>query len=170
MSLTPSIIEDLRLAAEKMSGAKRRAFLASMCLKYCHGNARKAERVFGWGRKTIQLGLDEKRSGIICLGAQSMSSGAKKWEEKEPLAALALQKIAENYVQQNPTFNLPIAYTRLTAASAIKQLKELGYKETQIPSPSTMAVVLNRMGYRLRKVLKAKPKKKSPKRMQSSKI
>jgi hypothetical protein len=30
----------------------------------------------------------------------------------------------------------------------------------QLPSPSTMAEVLNRMGYRLRKVLKAKPQKK----------
>jgi hypothetical protein len=37
----------------------------------------------------------------------------------------------------------------------------LGYKEIQIPCPSTMAVVLNRMGYQLRKVVKAKPQKKS---------
>jgi len=29
-----------------------------------------------------------------------------------------------------------------------------------LPSPSTMAAVLNRMGFRLRKVLKAKPQKK----------
>ena len=29
-----------------------------------------------------------------------------------------------------------------------------------MPSPSTMAAVLNRMGFRLRKVVKAKPQKK----------
>jgi hypothetical protein len=32
--------------------------------------------------------------------------------------------------------------------------------EEHLPSPSTMAEVFNRMGYRLRKVLKAKPQKK----------
>ena len=37
-----------------------------------------------------------------------------------------------------------------------------GISETQLPSASTMAEVLNRMGYRLRKVLKAKPQKKIP--------
>ncbi len=86
----------------------------------------------------------------------------KKWEDIQPLAAQSLREIAEKYCQQNPTFNNPIAYTRLTAAEAIKQLKEMGYDENQLPSPSTMALVLNRMGYRLRKVLKAKPKKKNP--------
>ena len=170
MPLTQSAIEDLRLAATKMNLVERRTFFADMCLKYCQGSARKAERVFGWRRTSIELGLKEKQSGIICLGAQSICSGRKKWEEKEPLAAESLREIAERYCQQNPTFNNPIAYTRLTAAEAIKQLKEIGYDETQLPSPSTMAVVLNRMGYQLRKVLKAKPKKKSQKLMLSSRI
>ncbi|MDJ0596652.1 MAG: hypothetical protein QNJ72_42910 [Pleurocapsa sp. MO_226.B13] len=141
-----------------------------MTLKYCQGSARLAERLFGWGRRNVQLGLEEKRSGIICLGLQSNYSGAKKWEEKEPLAAESLREIAEAHAQQNPTFNSPIAYTRLTASEAIRQLRNQGYSESQIPAPSTMADILNRMGYRLRKVVKAKPKKKSQKRMPSSRI
>jgi len=36
--LTPSQIADLRRAASKMTGAKRRAFEAEMALKYCAGN------------------------------------------------------------------------------------------------------------------------------------
>ena len=56
MSLTPSQVEDLRLAASKMTGSKRRAFQAEMTVKYCEGSARKAERLMGWGRKNIQLG------------------------------------------------------------------------------------------------------------------
>ena len=36
--LTPSQIVDLRLAASKMTGAKRRAFEAEMTVKYCEGN------------------------------------------------------------------------------------------------------------------------------------
>ena len=158
--LTKSQIEDLRLAAKKMKGAARREFQAEICLKYCDGNARYAEKLLGWGRHTVELGLSEKRSGIICVGAQSMCSGAKKWEEKQPIAAQALKEIAEAHVQQDPSFRTLIAYTRLTASEAISQLRSQGFKEEQIPAPSTMAVILNRMGYRLRKVLKAKPQKK----------
>jgi len=170
MSLAPSQVEDLRLAASKMAGDSRRAFQAEMTVKYCEGSARKAERLFGWGRRNVQLGLEERRSGIICVGLQSAHSGAKKWEEQYPSAAQSLREIAEAHAQQNPTFNSPIAYTRLTASEAISQLKNQGFSEEQIPAPSTMAVILNRMGYRLRKVLKAKPQKKFPKPMQSLRI
>lgn len=67
LSPTPQPIADLRLAAWQMTGATRRAFQAEMTLKYCDGNARRAEEVFGWGRHTIEVGLAEKRTGIECL-------------------------------------------------------------------------------------------------------
>jgi predicted Fe-S protein YdhL (DUF1289 family) len=51
LSPTPQQIADLRLAASQMTGATRRAFQAEMTLKYCDGNARRAEEVFGWGRQ-----------------------------------------------------------------------------------------------------------------------
>lgn len=159
-SLTPSQIEDLRLAASKMDGVERRGFQATIALKYCQVSARLAETVFGWGRRNIEVGLAEKRTGIVCMGLQSAFSGAKRWEEKQPVAALSLRQLAESHAQQDPTFKPSIAYTRLTAASALKQLKEQGFNQEQLPSPSTMAQVLNRMGYRLRKVVKAKPQKK----------
>jgi hypothetical protein len=41
----------------------------------------------------------------------------------------------------------------------LEALRAQGYREDQLPSPSTMAEVLNRMGFRLRKVVKAKPQK-----------
>ena len=43
-------IADIRLAAAKMSGPQHRDFMAEMSLKYCTGNARLTERVFGWSR------------------------------------------------------------------------------------------------------------------------
>lgn len=168
--LTKSQIEDLRLAASKMKGVERRSFQASIALKYCQGRARLAETVFGWGRQSIELGLAETTTGISCKGLQSTNSGAKRWEEKEPIVALSLQQIAESHCQQDPTFKTSLAYTRLTAASALEQLKEQGFKEEQLPCASTMAQVLNRMGYRLRKVLKAKPQKKLQKQTISSTI
>ena len=54
--LSPSQIEDLRLASSKMTGVERRSFQAAMALKTCGGDGRQAERVFGWGRDTVQLG------------------------------------------------------------------------------------------------------------------
>lgn len=159
-SLTPSQIADLRLAASQLRGPERRSFEAEMTLKYCAGNPLKAEAVFGWGRQTVALGLAEKRSGIICVGAQSAFSGRKRWEAQHPQAAQALRELADAHAQQAPTFRTRLTYTRLTAQSALETLREQGYREEELPSPSTMAEVLNRMGYRLRKVVKAKPQKK----------
>ena len=65
-------------------------------------------------------------------------AGDTLWEEKHPEVAQALWALAELHSQQDPTFR------------------------TLLPSPRTMAEALNRNGYRLRKVLKAKPQKKLP--------
>jgi Rhodopirellula transposase DDE domain len=159
-SLSPSQIADLRLAASKMTGPTRRAFEAEMTLKYCGGIPLIAEAVLGWGRQTVALGLAERRTGIICVGAQSAFSGRKRWEEQHPQAAQALRQLADAHAQQDPTFRTSVTYTRLTAQAALQALREQGYREDHLPSPSTMAEVLNRMGFRLRKVLKAKPQKK----------
>jgi hypothetical protein len=113
----------------------------------------------------IQLGLAEQHTGIKCIGAQSANCGVKKWEEQQPDAARILREIAEAHGQQDPTFKTTIAYTRLTATQAIIELKQRGYSPDQLPAPSTMAVILNRMGYRLRAVVKAKPQKKLPKQI-----
>ena len=158
--LSPSQIADLRLAASQMTGAKRRAFEAEMTVKYCGGNPLLAETVFGWGRRTVAVGLAERRTGIRCLGAQAACSGRKRWEEQHPEAAAALGRLAEAHAQQDPTFRTTLAYTRLTANAAREALRAQGYGEEQLPSPSTMAEVLNRLGFRLRKVVKAKPQKK----------
>ena len=126
--LSASQIADLRLAASKMTGPTRRALQAEMTLKYCQGNPLQAETVFGWGRHTVALGLSERRTGILCLGAQAAFSGRKRWEDQHPEVAEALGA--------------------------------QGYSAEQLPSPSTMAEVLKRMGFRLRKVVKAKPQKR----------
>ena len=153
-------IADLRLAAAHMSGAKRRAFQAEMAEQYCAGNPRQAERVFGWSRETVEVGLAERRTGIACVGGQAAFSGRKRWEEHHPQAAEALRALAEAQAQQDPTFRTPLAYTRLTAKAAVAALRAQGFAKKDLPAPSTMATILNRLGFRLRKVLKAKPQKK----------
>lgn len=168
LALEETHVEDLKLAAAKMLGAPRRAFEAEMVLKYCAGNARQGEQVFGWSRHTIELGLAEKRNGVVCIGAQEAFCGNKLWEETHPEAAAALLAIAESEAQQDPRFRGPLAYTRLTAQAAREQLAAAGFAEEEVPAPSTMARVLNRNGYRLRPVVKAKPQKKSRKPTPSS--
>lgn len=158
-SLSPSQIRDLRLAASKMNLVDRRSFQAEMALKYCDGSARLAESRFGWGRDSVELGLAEKRTGICCIGAQSGYSGAKRWEDKYPVAAATLHQLAEAESQQEPTFHSSIAYTRLTTKSALQALCEAGVNPAILPSENGMGLILNRLGYRLRKVVKAKPKK-----------
>jgi Rhodopirellula transposase DDE domain len=158
--LSPAQIADLRLAAAKMTGANRRAFEAEMTVKYCEGNPLLAETTFGWGRQTVAVGLAERRTGLRCLGAQAAFSGRKRWEEQYPEVAAALERLAEAHAQQDPTFRTTLAYTRLTAKAALSALRGQGYSEEQLPSPSTMAEVLKRLGFRLRKVVKAKPQKK----------
>jgi hypothetical protein len=160
LSLSRSQIADLRLAAAHMTGSTRRAFEAEMTVKYCGGNPLMAEAVFGWGRQTVALGLAERRTGIICLGAQSAFSGRKRWEAQHPQAAQALRQLADAHTQQDPTFRTSLTYTRLTVQAALQALRDQGYGAEHLPSPSTMAAVLNRMGFRLRKVVKAKPQKK----------
>jgi hypothetical protein len=75
-----------------------------MTLKDCGGDARQADRVFGWGRHTVELGLAARRTGILCLGAQGACSGRTRWEDAHPHVAEALRHLAEAHAQQAPTF------------------------------------------------------------------
>jgi hypothetical protein len=159
---TEEQIAELRFAASKMHGAERRVFVAEIALKYCNGNARQTERVFGWGREMVETGLGENRTGLVCVGANASFSGNQRWEEKHPAVAADLRRLAEAHAQQDPSFRSTIAFTRLTAAQALCQLRQLGYEDEELPAPGTMAKILNRLGYRLRRVVKAKPLKKIP--------
>ena len=125
-SLSPSQIADLRLAASQMSGPTRRAFEAEMAVKYCGGTPLLAETLFGWGRQTVALGLAERRTGLMCLGAQSAFSGRKRWEDRHQQAAAALRQLADAHAQQDPTFRTSFTYTRLTAQAALQALSAQG--------------------------------------------
>ena len=157
--LTAEQTIDIRLAASKMSLVQRREFMAEMSLKYCEGSGTADRKHIGWSRFAIATGLGEKRTGIFCIGLQSNHSGNKPWEEKHPEIAGFLCQIAESQSQQDPTFQSSLAYTRLTATAALNALKEAGFNTDDLPSPSSMAEILNRLD-RLRKVVKAKPLKK----------
>jgi hypothetical protein len=155
----PEPMADVRWAAAKMTGATRRTFEAEMTLQYCGGNARQAERVCGWGRHTVALGLAERRTGILGVGAPSTCSGRPRWDDTQPPGAAALRQPAAAPAQQDPTLRTSLASTRLTATGALAGLRAQGSRDDHRPAPSTMAAVLPRLGLRRRTGVTAAPPK-----------
>ena len=169
--LSDDVVESLRLAARKLTGYERRQFQAEMAWKYCDGSARKAERLFGWGRAAVETGLNEKRTGIRCLDSYSQR-GRKKSEVTDPQLEADIRELVDPLTQSDPKFQTPLAFTRATAPAVEAALKEkfhrAGQTDRPVPSRRTLVDVLNRLGYRLQRVQKTRPEKRSLKQTPSS--
>jgi hypothetical protein len=159
-ALTAQQLATIKDAAQKLTGAKRRAFEAQVALDYLSGSARRAETVFGWARTTVILGLQELWSGITCVD-NTGARGNRKTEEKLPQLAEDMQSLAEPESQVDPKFQSPFLYTRMTA-KAMRQalIDQKGWTDDQLPCENTIGNMLNRLGYRMRRVQKAKPVKR----------
>ena len=46
-------------SVKRLRGYERREYQAYIALEYFQGNARKTERVMGWGREALILGMKE---------------------------------------------------------------------------------------------------------------
>ena len=165
--LTEDIIQTIQSAAKLLTGYKRRQFQAQMALKYCNGSARQAETTFGWGRAAVGTGLNERRTGIRCLEAYELR-GRKKSEQRCPKLKGHIHRLVEPQAQADPKFQTALAYTRITARAVRQALQAVPELKDAVPGRQTIGVVLNRLGYRLRRVLKTRPEKRSPKPMPSS--
>ncbi len=119
VELTKGMIATLKDAAAKLTGATRRAFQAQVTKDYLNGSLRRAERVFGWRRQNVETGLHELRTGIKCVGDFN-ARGNKKLEEKLPKLEHDIRALAEPHSQQDPNFQSPFLYTRMTAAAMRK--------------------------------------------------
>lgn len=166
-ALPDDLIASLKTAAALLTGHRRRRFQAEMALRYCDGSARHAERVFGWGRDAVDTGLNERRTGIRCLDAYHRR-GRKKTEDRCPALAEQLHRLVEPTAQADPKFQTTLAYTRITAAAVRQALIAQDEVKEEVPCRQTIGRILNRLGYRLRPVLKARPEKKSPRPTPSS--
>jgi transposase len=165
--LTESVVDTIQSAARKLTGSLRRQFQAETTLKYCDGQARRAEAVFGWGRAAVETGLNELRTGIRCCDNFS-SRGRRKSEEQAPELASAIHALVEPASQADPKFQTPLAYTRITAKAVREQLLAQG--NGPVPAERTLHDILNRLGYSLRRVRKTRPQKKFRRRMPFSSI
>jgi hypothetical protein len=153
--------ELLRQGAKRLTGHQRRLFQAQVCLTLCDGNPRLAERRFGWGRHTVAKGLHEWQSGIRCL-ENFGTRGARRSEDKKPQLAADIRAIVEPQTSADPELRSSRRYSNLSAAEVLSALKATkGYRDGDLPSERTMRDILNRMGYRLKRLQKGKPLKKT---------
>jgi hypothetical protein len=161
MNIDPSVYQDLlRSATRRMTGHQRRAFQAEVAQRLCDGNPRQAERLFGWGRQTVALGLHEARSGVRCQ-ENFQARGQRPLEELDPKLAQDIRELVEPHTQADPQFKSPLKYTRLTASALRKALiAQKGYKAEDLPKERTLRRILNRLGYRIKRIQKTKPLKK----------
>jgi hypothetical protein len=157
----PSFDALIRSAARRLKGHQRRLFMAEVASHLCEGSARQAERRFGWGRQTVQMGLHESKGHIRCV-ENFAAKGQKRSEDKDPQLATDIRAIVEPHTQTDPELKSSRRYTNLSAAEVLQALKDRhGYTDDQVPSERTMRDILNRLGYRLKRIQKAKPLKKT---------
>jgi len=151
----------LQRGAQRLKGHQRRLFLAEVTVELCDGNARQAERRFGWGRETIDKGLHELRQGIRCL-ENFAARGRSRWEDLHPQRAADIRELVEPHTHADPERKSSRRYTNWSAAEVLQALRTgKGYAEDDLPSERTLRDILNRMGYRLKRIQKGRPLKKT---------
>src|SRR3954451_24710463 len=151
----------IRSGARRLTGYQRRLFQAEVVTALCGGNARQAEYRFGWGRETVEKGLHEQQHGVRCL-ENFAARGRQRSEQEDPRLAADIRAIVEPHTYADPDLKSSRRYTNLSAAEVRAALIARGHAERELPSERTMRDILNRMNYRLKRIRKGKPLKKTP--------
>src|SRR5882757_782058 len=146
--------------ARRLTGYQRRLFQAEVATELCGGSARLAERRFGWGRDTVEKGLHEFHHGVRCL-ENFAARGRRRSEDKDPRLAADIRAIVEPHAYADPELRSSRRYTNLSAAEVREALIEKGHAKAELPGERTLRDVLNRMNYRLKRIQKGKPLKKT---------
>lgn len=150
----------IAMAAIELTGHKRRRFVAEVTLVLCEGNARRSEQRFGWSRVTAEKGMRERASGIRCL-ENFAARRRPTWEELHPQLAADIRAIVEPKTQADPELKSARRYTNLSAKEVRQALLAKGYGAEDLPAERTLRDILNRMNYRLKRIQKGKPLKKT---------
>ena len=99
-------------------------------------------------------------AGVVCID-DFKARGNKKTEEKIPQLEIDIVSLAEPESQIDPKFQTAFKYTRVTAKAMREALiTKKGWNHEELPCEKTISNILNRLGFRLRRVQKAKPLKK----------
>lgn len=150
--LTEEVKATFKDAAKKLTGYRKRDFTAKVTEDYLDGSVRKAETVFGWKRTSVETGLHERRTGIICVD-NYQARGRHKSEENYPNLKADIRSLIDEQCQADPQMKTTFSYTKISARAVREALiTEKGYKEDEFVGRETIGKVLNRIGYRLKKL------------------
>jgi len=154
-------VELLRLAAAKLTGHKRRVFVAEVTIRLCDGNVRQSEERFGWGRETVSKGLQELEQGTALVD-NFKARGRTRSEDRHPKLAEDIREIVEPKTQADPELKSTRRYTNLSAGEVRKALiDQKNWRAEDVPSERSLRRILNRMNYRFKRIQKGKPLKKT---------
>ena len=157
----PEMIPVLIDAAEALKGSQRRLFMAKTVAAMGRGGQIWAEAHLGWNRETIRKGMHEFRSGMTCVDAFHCRR-RKPAEEHLPRLLDDIRAIADGQSQADPKFQTDRLFSRISAKEVRLQLiATKGYTDAELPTQQTINKKLNLLGFRLTKVAKSRPQKKS---------
>lgn len=177
MGILSALKESLSFAADHLSGAVRRMFMAKTVDALGPGGQRRAQEQLGWTRDTIRDGAADVRSGQPRVDHRRFNGPKASIELRLPGLRQDIRDIVQPHLQADPKLNSTRLYCRLSVAQIAKALvKAKGYRPAKPPSRSRKArsdegelpcndalrKIINAMGYVLRKVRKCKPLKKVP--------
>jgi hypothetical protein len=157
----PEMIPVLIDTALALKGNQRRLFMARAVKAMGRGGQRWAEDHLGWSRVTIRKGMRELNSGMTCLDAFS-ARGRRPVEARLPRLLDDIKDIADGQSQADPRFQADRLFTRVSAAEVRRQLiGRKGYSGAELPTQQTINTEMNPLGYRLPRVAKCRPQKRS---------
>ena len=134
--------------------------MAEVATELCGGRARQAERRFGWGRETVAKGLHETRHGVRCR--ENFTARARRpSEQKDPRLGDDLHAIVEPHTYADPELKSPRRSTNRSAAEVREALIAKGDSRKEGPAERTLRDILKRRNYRLKRIQKGKPLKKT---------
>jgi hypothetical protein len=167
--ISQEVVDLISRIIDKVPWPIKRSVMGDVTITLLDSKPRIAEDVFGWSRATVELGMNEYRSKIICVNDLSVRKKPKV-EEKNPKLLADIVEIMTPHSQAEPSLRTTFSYTDMTAKAVYGFLLEKGWTEEELPAARTISNILNRQEYRLRTVAKSKVQKKLPTQTRSSKM
>jgi hypothetical protein len=157
--VSTEMVELISRLVDLIPWPERRRAMGDVTISLLESKERVAEDVFGWNRDTVDLGINELRTGVSCVNELSARQKPKT-EEKYPGILNDIQEIMDPRSQAEPRLRTTLLYTNLTAQAVYNALREKGWSDEDLPTVRTISNILYRHNYRLRTVVKTKVQKK----------
>jgi hypothetical protein len=114
----------------------RRSAMGDVTTSLLDGKSRVAEDVFGWNRATVELGINEFRTKVLCIN--NISTRRKpKAEEKAPRLLDDIIEIMNPHSQAESHLRTTLIYTNMTAKAVYDALLAGEWTKESLPRMAT---------------------------------